>query len=196
MSRIIPADAGSTSYTVSSPCGGTDHPRGCGEHRSRLYRGTYLQGSSPRMRGARRARPVAAAKVRIIPADAGSTERGERHFVRAEDHPRGCGEHFLADQEICLMEGSSPRMRGAPCQSGDFQERPRIIPADAGSTSRPGRRSLWGRDHPRGCGEHAGPGPPQQPGRGSSPRMRGALRACVVVKHVNGIIPADAGSTM
>ena len=53
LNRIIPADAGST-YAVRVPVGSAgDHPRGCGEHITLdLFKET-IQGSSPRMRGAR-----------------------------------------------------------------------------------------------------------------------------------------------
>ena len=71
----------------------------------------------------------------------------------------------------------------------------RIIPADAGST-RPGSSiSSPGRGHPRGCGEHHVS--PLGPLRlaGSSPRMRGALLEQGIALEVDGIIPADAGST-
>ena len=75
------------------------------------------------------------------------------------DHPRGCGEHFLADHHR--------------------EHAPGIIPADAGSTlSLPDSQSLhW--DHPRGCGEHRIRQWGDRPGAGSSPRMRGALTIAV-----------------
>ena len=71
--RIIPADAGSTAFTFIRYSFLGDHPRGCGEHirDGRISVGT--PGSSPRMRGA----PFWSARtwfrLRIIPADAGST---------------------------------------------------------------------------------------------------------------------------
>ena len=72
---IIPADAGST-------------PRKCPPNRPR-------QGSSPRMRGAPLRAIKEAITLRIIPADAGSTNEvyGNRFDIR--DHPRGCGEHLM-----------------------------------------------------------------------------------------------------
>ena len=50
--RIIPADAGSTSYIEMTLQNGRDHPRGCGEHRDGTRQRSYRTGSSPRMRGA------------------------------------------------------------------------------------------------------------------------------------------------
>ena len=51
--RIIPADAGSTLKSDSSPAYEKDHPRGCGEHTANPGILSKYKGSSPRMRGAR-----------------------------------------------------------------------------------------------------------------------------------------------
>ena len=71
--RIIPADAGSTSWYGWRTTATRDHPRGCGEHihAQAVYQGD--KGSSPRMRGARASSSRSPHKSRIIPADAGST---------------------------------------------------------------------------------------------------------------------------
>ena len=70
---IIPADAGSTlPERLSSLCF-WDHPRGCGEHIVIGSRNRGDEGSSPRMRGARRLLGALEMISRIIPADAGST---------------------------------------------------------------------------------------------------------------------------
>ena len=71
--RIIPADAGSTDPLANIYAGLKDHPRGCGEHWSGWYIVLSVQGSSPRMRGARSRSPAWLYCPRIIPADAGST---------------------------------------------------------------------------------------------------------------------------
>ena len=91
--------------------------------------------------------------------------------------------------------GSSPRMRGALLELRCRSAKERIIPADAGSTrprlTGPGCR----RDHPRGCGEHAGHSQQDRERLGSSPRMRGARYTSIRPCRESGIIPADAGST-
>ena len=56
--------------------------------------------------------------VRIIPADAGSTDYVWRNDVLFQDHPRRCGEHWLVNHGYHFRD---PR-------NG-------IIPADAGSTT-------------------------------------------------------------
>ena len=91
----------------------------------------------------------------IIPADAGSTLGLDDGGRQTPDHPRGCGEHSLPFHSWMPVTGSSPRMRGA---RGPVLQGPscgRIIPADAGSTSKEARRIMEHEDHPRGCGEHA-----------------------------------------
>ena len=70
-----------------------------------------------------------------------------------------------------------------------------IIPADAGSTMLNSFIGKFGRDHPRGCGEHWGNMYDVFNQRGSSPRMRGARLKSLVGLPRKGIIPADAGST-
>ena len=91
--RIIPADAGSTSRSKALALGCKDHPRGCGEHLIQAMRPDTAWGSSPRMRGAQTSIGPARAKSRIILADAGSTLWGGIDVRKSEDHPRGCGEH-------------------------------------------------------------------------------------------------------
>ena len=62
----------------------------------------------------------------------------------------------LTDEQ--LVEGSSPHTRGALPHEPVVLAPDGIIPAYAGSTRIPQRRSLSGRDHPRIRGEHRLPG--------------------------------------
>ena len=71
--RIIPADAGSTGSSRCRPAGGSDHPRGCGEHYGNSPEAEADHGSSPRMRGALIDHYEVYGQEGIIPADAGST---------------------------------------------------------------------------------------------------------------------------
>ena len=137
LQRIIPADAGSTCQLPDGYKQMGDHPRGCGEHLARQNARCRLGGSSPRMRGARDSPGARTARMGIIPADAGSTMRAVFKVWLNRDHPRGCGEH-VSDSDITLHEsGSSPRMRGALDDRQTLIGCRGIIPADAGSTSRP-----------------------------------------------------------
>ena len=131
----------------------------------------------------------------IIPADAGSTSEQTVRDRERQDHPRGCGEHWVLLPPARSASGSSPRMRGAQ----RIRDRPLsgqgIIPADAGSTLPPIPRPCSTWDHPRGCGEHSALFPPAKSASGSSPRMRGARKTGGTPDEQDRIIPADAGST-
>ena len=72
--------------------------------------------------------------LRIIPADAGSTDMVTTITEDNADHPRGCGEHMNSFSLVRKAKGSSPRMRGALAKIGHHLWKVRIIPADAGST--------------------------------------------------------------
>ena len=151
---IIPADAGSTWWHLISKAGDTDHPRGCGEHHQATGLFQQLAGSSPRMRGAHIPGLIPANQTRIIPADAGSTPQQRSGKGRYKDHPRGCGEHSVIEDGVEMAQGSSPRMRGAPCIASVVPNDVWIIPADAGSTWADNAEIDVNEDHPRGCGEH------------------------------------------
>ena len=112
-----------------------------------------------------------------------------------QDHPRGCGEHIVVVYWRALVEGSSPRMRGALTSNFGKQIPDGIIPADAGSTRLSYFLSYISKDHPRGCGEHLTDNLKGDVEQGSSPRMRGAHDPVVLATGLLGIIPADAGST-
>ena len=100
---IIPADAGSTPYARRRNFENQDHPRGCGEHRPLVLESSPVMGSSPRMRGAQKTAENQSDDTRIIPADAGSTERPAERHSDSEDHPRGCGEHACQSSFIEIM---------------------------------------------------------------------------------------------
>ena len=172
-----------------------DHPRMCGEHKSKTRAMKHRAGSSPHVRGAPRKGTGAPSDSGIIPACAGSTlnRSGEGSYLR--DHPRMCGEHVGAFDVGADDAGSSPHVRGARRTSSNRFVRRGIIPACAGSTSSLTLVAVLSRDHPRMCGEH----PRQryfttvQPG--SSPHVRGAHDRNVSLTRLGGIIPACAGST-
>ena len=175
-SRIIPADAGSTTGLGPWHCMSWDHPRGCGEHALAVLSAESCLGSSPRMRGAPMSTDWLWPVARIIPADAGSTDREIEFRFDDKDHPRGCGEHWSSLSDLLPFVGSSPRMRGAHADCRPAHNGQGIIPADAGSTAF--ASDAFGNFQ-----------------AGSSPRMRGAPRLVVVDRMRRRIIPADAGST-
>ena len=134
--RIIQADAGSTASPGPHGHSRGDHPRRCGEHKNSGHAPSDIEGSSPRMRGARDADSGVFSGRRIIPADAGSTARVPASAGGLRDHPRGCGEHSFLVSYPSAYRGSSPRMRGAQLACLRLSLLVGIIPADAGSTCR------------------------------------------------------------
>ena len=193
---IIPAYAGSTILPARIAYLRRDHPRICGEHRSRARSASARAGSSPHMRGAPALTSLGADTHGIIPAYAGSTSSRRRCRRASRDHPRICGEHALRPRSVQAPLGSSPHMRGAPV-AGHRGPRPQgIIPAYAGSTSAGSGCGSWRRDHPRICGEHTDFDEMVTEVPGSSPHMRGALVHDRLVHAHDGIIPAYAGSTL
>ena len=132
--RIIPAYAGSTSWSRRRRRSWGDHPRIRGEHLSPFAHFSTVNGSSPHTRGALGGSTFRRCFSRIIPAYAGSTWRGLRRPRPQPDHPRIRGEHVLDPRASWLTPGSSPHTRGARPAACPGPCRRRIIPAYAGST--------------------------------------------------------------
>ena len=131
---IIPAYAGNTcDIHISCELDG-DHPRVCGEHFTPIALSSRIMGSSPRMRGTLSEFEEASHAPGIIPAYAGNTNCSSGTTLPSPDHPRVCGEHSSHVHVGGAFTGSSPRMRGTPCENSAQT----IMPAD----------------HPRVCGEH------------------------------------------
>ena len=148
------------------------------------------------MRGARNGIVAFFTPVRIIPADAGSTDFLSSSITPAWDHPRRCGEHGARIALVTLVAGSSPQMRGALFFWAEALPYGRIIPADAGSTTPVFLATCTHQDHPRRCGEHRFLFSVMTYHLGSSPQMRGAPAVEDIAKVNTRIIPADAGSTL
>ena len=106
-----------------------------------------------------------------------------------------CGEHNGTIGAEAGTQGSSPHVRGAPPCRPRTCRFPGIIPACAGSTWFRAWIRWLTRDHPRMCGEHAMLIRSRASKSGSSPHVRGALRGNEHHDHMDGIIPACAGST-
>ena len=192
---IIPAYAGSTASVPEVRRAPRDHPRVCGEHDLKRSAPRTCVGSSPRMRGAHVPTSGAHVPHGIIPAYAGSTARPRRTKSRRWDHPRVCGEHSSCEGSPNFTLGSSPRMRGALGVVGHVDHGLGIIPAYAGSTYPMSPPPTLRQDHPRVCGEHNSLCWTGSRRSGSSPRMRGARLGGDGALHLDGIIPAYAGST-
>ena len=192
---IIPACAGSTTGVAASAKVTRDHPRMCGEHGRLATMPCRSPGSSPHVRGAQRLERQSCSLSGIIPACAGSTSWETLRRSSIRDHPRMCGEHSVKHNAKGNDQGSSPHVRGARRRQQDHPGSQGIIPACAGSTSRPPDLHTVPRDHPRMCGEHPLVTSSASPSAGSSPHVRGARRRQQDHPGSQGIIPACAGST-
>ena len=148
------------------------------------------------MRGSHNAEFGKVRTVGIIPAHAGLTQASRCRMGHCWDHPRACGAHRGWPQRWKIYMGSSPRMRGSPCQRIGATSLDGIIPAHAGLTQPLSLELTENRDHPRACGAHLTTGTLKDKGQGSSPRMRGSLYFIISRKEVLGIIPAHAGLTL
>ena len=192
---IIPAHAGLTAVSPSMRSARWDHPRACGAHVRRRSGAFESMGSSPRMRGSRRAARDNLEAIGIIPAHAGLTSSVVNLEAVAMDHPRACGAHTSRKCQCGSSLGSSPRMRGSPLAAIPPCITLGIIPAHAGLTKFGTVYQYERRDHPRACGAHWPKIAHCYELAGSSPRMRGSPPVRALVGSGRGIIPAHAGLT-
>jgi hypothetical protein len=134
---ITLAGAGSTLTSRGREPGRSDHPRGRGEHELLCRVIDSWDGSPPRARGAHRLPGLGGRLPGITPAGAGSTGRTRHRSRRGPDHPRGRGEHAIAQEYVSRAEGSPPRARGA-----------HLLICDS---SAPSGGFLWGRLERSAC---------------------------------------------
>ena len=151
--------------------------------------------SPQRMRGKAaqcvRQRPQA----RITPAHAGKSRCSCVPSCALRDHPRACGEKWLASDAISVRPGSPPRMRGKAGVHVCHLARCGITPAHAGKSGLHPTLSASARDHPRACGEKGNSSMIDDNKQGSPPRMRGKVRVVQQVPARLGITPAHAGKS-
>ncbi len=159
--------------------------------------------------------PCSRKRCGITPARAGKRETRRTIRRLSWDHPRACGEKFLAQPGIRFCRGSPPRVRGkegtawkAPAKPGIIPRvrgkdsddthcgrNPGITPARAGKSHQGGGKRRGCRDHPRACGEKT-PSRTECPTmQGSPPRVRGKGRCYVGGRDCAGITPARAGKS-
>ena len=133
--------------------------------------------------------------IGLIPACAGKTIACRMSLIAVRAHPRVCGENRTEYGSGRHVEGSSPRVRGKPVECLREDRPSRLIPACAGKTCASKWSTAGTRAHPRVCGENCiiFPAPPGI--AGSSPRVRGKLRATQEGGALFGLIPACAGKT-
>ena len=132
---ITPAYAGKSLRERKKTMVHWDHPRVCGEKVCLCCCDHPVIGSPPRMRGKEKGISFPASKVGITPAYAGKRSSRDNGLPAKEDHPRVCGEKYVAQAGVRRFIGSPPRMRGkvAPKNCGSFSTR--ITPAYAGKSN-------------------------------------------------------------
>ena len=113
-----------------------DHPRLCGEKESVQTPDTISTGSPPPMRGKDKEEEMCDAEYRITPAYAGKSLALCGAAGGFWDHPRLCGEKIKQIQNVCLLSGSPPPMRGKASITVVLTSRSRITPAYAGKSNR------------------------------------------------------------
>ena len=192
---IIPALAGNTNLGKSIQAGAKDHPRSRGEYAVTFCPLLTKTGSSPLSRGIHILVQGMRVTRGIIPALAGNTPRYRGLSKLLTDHPRSRGEYLFTPTRTPFTSGSSPLSRGIPRILERYRPFRRIIPALAGNTPWPARKSRNQRDHPRSRGEYIGRDEPNGTIHGSSPLSRGIHTQPNRTRGPNRIIPALAGNT-
>ena len=150
---ITPAYAGKSLTIQNLTTGSRDHPRVCGEKDQIQQDAARTPGSPPRMRGKAWVKDFYKLEKGITPACAGKSLFCFTAAVPIQDHPRVCGEKFLAVYGATALSGSPPRVRGKADEGFLVLRHHGITPAYAGKSAlRAGcHPSRW--DHPRVCGE-------------------------------------------
>ena len=138
---LIPAHAGKTACRPCEMVGRGAHPRSRGENPDGRLRGGFRFGSSPLTRGKPGPRRAHTDHEGLIPAHAGKTGGwcGPRWCGRA--HPRSRGENGLHQRHQLHDRGSSPLTRGKHMGRDRLRAGRGLIPAHAGKTGCPRRRS-------------------------------------------------------
>ena len=194
--RITPAYAGKRSKSMTLRSLRGDHPRVCGEKRSRRHHLVAEQGSPPRMRGKVLFRSFIVQPFGITPAYAGKRSAASRPAAAARDHPRVCGEKQALLCTWMFLQGSPPRMRGKESHARRKRQAHGITPACAGKSQYPVLRNLLPWDHPRMCGEKLSCLLLQWCFLGSPPRMRGKVFCSVRRNAAVRITPTYAGKRL
>ena len=152
---------------------GRDHPRRCGENLNTVLKAKPISGSPPQVRGKHSVRVLLQQRVGITSAGAGKTADRRLGRVRAQDHPRRCGENRLRFLPARPPRGSPPQVRGKRFSSHASCFLHRITPAGAGKTLYIARGDFERGDHPRRCGENCSKLIVVVSRPGSPPQVRG-----------------------
>ena len=151
---LIPAHAGKTDLSDVFGHFSRAHPRSRGENAAASAASLTMRGSSPLTRGKPPADRRDRGRRRLIPAHAGKTLEAVGLHDLCPAHPRSRGENSDTMLSLASIIGSSPLTRGKRTRCRRGGRRLRLIPAHAGKTAQPRRRTRRGRAHPRSRGEN------------------------------------------
>ena len=154
--RLIPAHAGKTEGLAAHQPRQGAHPRSRGENGYLPLSGHQDHGSSPLTRGKQLRVLDCELGWGLIPAHAGKTTWPRPAARPSAAHPRSRGENGRSDTRKDVEMGSSPLTRGKHGPARRVPRRRRLIPAHAGKTRSPLRRTARNRAHPRSRGENRG----------------------------------------
>ncbi len=132
---LIPARAGRTTQRDQAWAERKAHPRSCGADLAGISPSTLSRGSSPLVRGGRRARTHREQRRGLIPARAGRTATAEQLQAGISAHPRSCGADRLGAPPPGWGQGSSPLVRGGHAGPDHPLRERGLIPARAGRTT-------------------------------------------------------------
>ena len=193
--RLIPAHAGKTGWSATSPAPARAHPRSRGENSGDSLAPINTEGSSPLTRGKRVERREVVVWLGLIPAHAGKTGPCWAAPARAGAHPRSRGENTDFMVPDLRGRGSSPLTRGKRVSERPIFEATGLIPAHAGKTLTHTAGGGRGWAHPRSRGENPLTDSESARATGSSPLTRGKRLATHRRRPFLGLIPAHAGKT-
>ena len=129
----------------------------------------------------------------ITPAYAGKSRTIKSIFPNHGDHPRLCGEKHHRPTLLVERIGSPPPMRGKVLVHMLLFQYHGITPAYAGKSLTEKQKDVFGKDHPRLCGEKLASNSFRIFAVGSPPPMRGKGKRNKRIFWGIGITPAYAG---
>ena len=189
----IPAGAGEPRFGLTMTWDAGAYPRGCGGAGAQPISRRAFGGLSPRVRGSRWARSIAATGAGPIPAGAGEPITGAIVRPSPRAYPRGCGGAITTTSSSRSGSGLSPRVRGSPGPALAIFRCGGPIPAGAGEPRVLPTFFQHRRAYPRGCGGAAMMRSSTARLEGLSPRVRGSPGEGGYSLDRIGPIPAGAG---
>ncbi len=171
------------------------YPHVCGGIDGQRPHAAVLHGLSPRVRGNPNYYDNPFFPLGSIPACAGESRQGQAVNLAAQVYPRVCGGIQRERGSNETGNGLSPRVRGNRCVGVGQRAPDGSIPACAGESSVPRRRSHTLRVYPRVCGGIGSRLSRMPVCNGLSPRVRGNRRCNPCEQLWLGSIPACAGES-